>query len=507
MSDLDENLTSILSSLIDTDAIDVPNTAGLPDNSSFNDSRLDFDNLASCCITGNDASLHQTSDENENVSSLLESHLDELSQEGNNTDIVEPTAENLDDVTPFDRLMDKPIDSLLETTTVEFISQECPEAQIPLAEKVLDSQIIATESHSPLNAIDETLEDANHRTSNTLNSNGTEIMVSTSYTNIEEVNITSSQCHGTLNAESNGRQTIDEHNEIESNGQTPEICESDVNIENQPYEGENSSGEEEPCETIIADEIVSETPSKDTISKNEIRKRRRILVYNDGESEGSELEEARERLLQSKSPTPSNHSVELRHDENQCDLLNNEHSSLSNDDTVDDNYIRDPNEKPGPKSKKQSTHLYNALKAKALLESAIVIPARKKKKKRVIDSDDEYSINALNQPIASVDDIGLIPEDNNIQTPFNVSIEFEQKSSFVYVKKEDDVDSKPSITTFPLKNEIYDERANNNVVHEPAFVKVEPLSRNKILLKSANNNRRSLRKKEPKDIFGISLNA
>lgn len=263
------------------------------------------------------------------------------------------------------------------------------------------------------------------------------------------------------------------------------------------------SDEEEPCETIIADDIFSGIP---TVSKNEIRKRRRILVYNDGESGGSELEKERERLLQSKSPTPSNRSVD---DENQYDQWNNEHSILSNDDIIDDSYIRDLNEKPGPKSKKQSTHLYNALKAKALLESAIVIPARKKKKRRVIDSDDEYSSNALNQPIASVDDIGLVPDDNNIQTPLNVSIE---RSSFVYVKKEeDDIDSKPVIITFPLKNEIIDEGANNNAVHEPAFVKVEPLSRIKTQIKtgkhSTNNNRRSHKKKEPKDIFGISLNA
>lgn len=506
MSDLDENLTSILSSLIDTDAIEVPNTAGLPDDSSFNDSRLDFDNLASCCITGNDASLHQTSDENENVSSLLESHLDELSQEQNNTDIVESTAENLDNVTPFDHLMDKPIESLLETTTVEFISQECPEAQISLAEKVPDSQIKTTELNLPLNETDEILEDAQHRTSNI--SNGIENIDSTIYSNIE-LNTTSSQCQGTLNAESNGRQTIEEHNEIETNGRIPEICETDGNIENQSCEGENGSGEEQPCETIIADEIVCENPSKDTISKNEIRKRRRILVYNDGDSEASELGEERERLLQSKSPTPTNRSVELRNDENQYDQLNNEHSNLSNDDIIDENYIRVPNEKPGPKSKKQSTHLYNALKAKALLESAIVIPARKKKKKRVIDSDDEYSSTALNKPIASVDDIGLIPEDNDIQTPFNVSIEFGKKSSFVYVKKEDDVDSIPVITTFPLKSEINDQRVN--VIHEPAFVKVEPLSRNRAQPKNekhnANNNRRSHNKNEPRDIFGISLNA
>lgn len=507
MSDLDENLTSILSSLIDTDGIEAPNTGELPDNSTFNDSRLDFDNLANC-ITGNDASLHQTSDEN--VSSLLESHLNELSQAEDSTDIAESTAENLDDVTPFD--LDKPIESLLETTSAEFISQECPETHISLDEKVLDSQLITTNLNSPLNATEEILNDTQDCI-DTINSNGVENTISISQSDVE-LSSRSIQCHVAFNAESNERETLNALNEIETNGQIPDIFESQPSVENQSYEEVNGSDENEPCEMIISDEIVTELSAKVTIPKNEKRKRRRILVYNDGESESSELEEERERLLQSKSPTPSNHSsAESEENENHHDRLINEHANLSNDDLIDDNYIRDPNEKPGPKSKKQSTHLYNALKAKALLESAIVIPARKKKKKRVIDSDDEYNSSALNQPIASVDDIGLVPDDNNIQMPFNVSIDFDQKNSIVYVKKEDDVESKLIVTNFPLKNEFEVDRTNagDDVIHEPAFVKVEPLSRISTQIKmekhNAYNNRRSHKRKEPKDIFGISLNA
>lgn len=504
MSDLDENLTSILSSLIDTDVIEPPNTNELP--TSFNDSRLDFDNLASC-ITGNDASLHQTSDEN--VSSLLESHLNELSQ-SENTDIVESTTENLDDVTPFD--LDKPIESLLETTSTEFISQECSVAQISIDEKTLDPQIISTNLNTALNDAEEILADT-QSTLNAINSNGIENINSTSPSNIDP-NVPST-CEA-FNAEPSETQTLNELDETERNGQIPEIIESNSDIENQGIENQSCEGdgsvEEEPCETITADEIVNEISSKDALSKQEVKKRRRILVYNDDESDCTELEEERERLLQSKSPTPSHHSAELEDDENHIDQLNDEHLSLSHDDHdgIDDDYIRDPNEKPGPKSKKQSTHLYNALKAKALLESAIVIPARKKKK-RVIDSDDESKEFTLNQPIASVDDIGLIAEDNNIQMPFNVSIEIEQKSSIVYVKKEDDhdeVDSKPAINQVTLKSELDGERIN---VLEPAFVKVEPLSRTTTQIKmekyNANNNRRSHKRKEPKDIFGISLNA
>lgn len=503
MSELDENLTSILSSLIDTDGIEAPNTGELPDNSSFTDSRLDFDNLASC-ITGNDASLHQTSDEN--VSSLLESHLNELEQT-ENTDIVESTTENLDDVTPFD--LDKPIESLLETTSSEFISQVCPETEISIGEKALESQIISRNLNSPLDETKEILDDA-QPILNAINSNRIEETNSTSQLNIEQIS-PFSQCHETFNAKANETQTLNELNE--TNGQTTEIIESNSDIENQGIEHQScdgiGSGEEEPCETITADTLANNIPSMDSNSKQEHKKRRRILVYNDGKSDSSELDEERERLMQSNSPTFSHHSeAELEEDEN--DRLNVEHSNLSNDDhdNIDDDYIRSPDEKPGPKSKKQSTHLYNALKAKALLESAIVIPARKKKK-RVIDSDDD---SALNQPIASVDDIGLITEDNNIQMPFNVSIEIEQKSSIVYVKKEDDIDididTKPIINNLPLKHELNDERVN---VHEPAFVKVEPLSRTAIQVKmerhNANNNRRSHKRKESKDIFGISLNA
>lgn len=506
MSELDENLTSILSSLIDTDVIEAPNTGELPDNSSFTDSRLDFDNLASC-ITGNDASLHQTSDEN--VSSLLESHLNELEQ-SENTDIVESTTENLDDVTPFD--LGKPIESLLETTSSEFISQECNETEISIGEKTLDSEIISTSLNLPLHGTKEIL-DVSQPIVNALNSNGIEDTNSTSQSNIEQSS-TFSQCHETFNDKANETQTLNELNE--ANGQTSEIIESNSDIENQGIEHQScdaiGSGEEEPCEIITADTIANDILSIDSNSKQEQKKRRRILVYNDGESDSSELDGERERLLQSNSPTLSHHSeTELPEDEN--DRLNDEHLNLSNDEHIDDDYIRSPNEKPGPKSKKQSTHLYNALKAKALLESAIVIPARKKKK-RVIDSDDEFGDFALNQPIANVDDIGLITEDNNIQMPFNVSIEIEQKNSIVYVKKEDDIDidididTKPIINNLPMKHELDDERAN---VNEPAFVKVEPLSRTAIQVKmekyNANNNRRSHKRKEPRDIFGISLNA
>lgn len=491
MSDLDENLTSILSSLIDTDGIEAPNTSELVDNTSFNDSRLDFDNLANC-ITGNDASLHQSSDEN--VSSLLESHLSELSQ-SENTSIVESTAENLDDVTPFD--LDKPIESLLESTSTEFIPHDCSESQSLIIEKETDSQTIAIISQNEIQGSSVNISPV----LDAFNINEIEVSNHINQSNTEHSS-NSNQCNeafnaGTCDQLNNDEPVLSHPNEIDTNGQVTENVESNSDIENQVNQSvversdieavEIISGIEETGETIIADEITPhDNLAKEAAPKHEVKKRRRILLCDDGESDNSDLAEERERLLQSKSPTP------MRDDDNQNDHiteaahLNDEYTHLSNyqNDDDEDNYVRDPTEKPGPKSKKQSTYLYNALKAKALLESAVVIPARKKKK-RVIDSDDE---STLNQPIDSVDDIGLIPDDNNVQTPFEVTI----KSEF---------EIETIVSKVRIKNE----------VNEPAFIKVEPISRIKSQIKieplNINYHRRSHRKKESKDYFGIPLNA
>lgn len=465
MSDLDENLTSILSSLIDSEGIEVPHATELTDASAFNSSRLDFENLASC-ITGSDASLHQCSDDN--VTSLLESHLNELAQT-ENASIVGAAAQQLDDVTPFD--LDKPIESLLETGPAGFTSQECSESQIPIVDESAELQNASNE----LSTIqDGTLNELENGQSmlNICNQNIDEISNNSSQTEVEPTFLPNQSNHIELDEAPVLNAPIE--NESDQRG----VVENNLD--------EAVSNEEEQVETIIADQIVDETLSKETNSKPEVKKRRRILVYNDEDSENSELEGERERLLQSKSPSPVRQTGD-RDIENQNALPNDAEHIVGEED-----YIRDPNEKPGPKSKKQSTYLYNALKAKALIESAIVIPARKKKK-RVIDSDDEYGDSVLNQPIASVDDIGLIPDDNMPIMPLDVSIEIEQK--------EIAADTKPKI------------RVKNDLVGAPASgpIKIESLSRSTTQAKMekyhAINNKRNHREKEPEDIFGTPLNA
>lgn len=502
MSDLDDNLTSILSSLIDTDGIEAPNTNELPiDNAAFSDSRLDFDNLASC-ITGNDASLHQSSDEN--VSSLLESHLNELAH-AERSNIVSASTENLDDVAPFD--LDKPIESLLESTPTEFISQECTESHNSILEKDAKLQCSSTHSNPIQNETQESI-DSLQPLFSAINSNGVVSTNSKNQTNTE-LSSTIDECNeNDLVIEAcNDVPTPAQPVEIETNSHSlaaieinananVESQENDLAVESSPIDEElpieeETFVEDEVGETIIADEIIDEAIlSKELL--HDSKKRRRILVY--GESDNSELEEERERLLHSKSPTPSHqsneHSESGNHD--QDDHLSDEYTNMSDDQQEDnfddyeeeDDYIRDPNERPGPKSKKRSTHLYNALKAKALLESAVVIPARKKKK-RVIDSDDEYNNAILNQPIDSADDIGLIPD----LPPFNVVI-----------KRDINVETIPNATKLKVGH-----------AEEQTFIKVEPISRAATQIKmekyNANNNRRSSRKKEPKDIFEMPLNA
>lgn len=495
MSDLDENLTSILSSLIDNDGIDAPNTSELADNTSFNDSRLDFDNLANC-ITGNDASLHQSSDEN--VSSLLESHLNELAQ-SENTSIVEENTEHLDGVTPFD--LDKPIESLLESGPTEFIPQECSESENLIIEKETAIQNIATNLIISQHGSLESSENINSLL-HTFDSNEIEDSNHISQTGIEPSS-NSNQCNESFDTETNDQQMNDEPalsgpNEIETNVQIAETVgynsdnqhqDDQLGVERNDIEAEEVvPGAEEAGETIIADETVHGIVTKETAPKHEGKKRRRILIYDDGDSDNSELAEDRERLLQSKSPT-SNHNdqaTEETHFTEEYTHLSDIYQHKERFDN-DDHYARNLNEKPGPKSKKQSTYLYNALKAKALLESAVVIPARKKKK-QVIESDDEFSESALNQPIASVDDIGLVPDYNNVNPPFDVSIKNDFEMETIVSKVE---------TTTEVK--------------EPAFIKVEPLSRSKSYAKmgslNANNNRRSHKRRETKDYFGLPLNA
>lgn len=528
MSDIDENLTSILSSLIDADGIEAVHSVELVDNNA-----LDFGNLANC-ITGNDASLHQTSDEN--VSSLLETHLNELTRSVTTSIVDDTTADHLHDVTAFD--LDKPIESLLESTPSAFITHtECVDDSLTIhhhKNTVLSD--VTNDLISPLHS--DALNDLEHVESVLNGCNHHTVAICTDFIPTELVQSSFSTQNYPLNDRSipisldgiviNGEldenieddDTVGDENQFNQPFSPEEIaCEvlengeketTELEIEEHPTNVEEEEEEtvaEENGETIVADEVINDALMTD--AKSESRKRRRILVYDDGISDNSELEEEREKLPKSKSPTPQR---EIQSLENPKEPLNTEYSnSVENDrtanhidstelngnsnadmyaDNVNDiGYIRDPNEKPGPKSKKQSTYLYNALKAKALLESAIVIPARKRKK-RVIDSDDEFNET---QPIDSVDDIGLISDDNHLM-PLNVTIETEQKLLFVSEKRPFELAARTKISR--IKDGF---GGKDSLTRSTTQAKMEKYH--------ANNNRRSRKKKESKDFFDMPLNA
>lgn len=80
------------------------------------------------------------------------------------------------------------------------------------------------------------------------------------------------------------------------------------------------------------------------------------------------------------------------------------------------------NERPGPKSKKPSTLLAAAMRAKKLLKSAIIIPARSSCcKKPISESDEDFLANTT----ISLDDIGMVGDDNNLSLPADMRFERE----------------------------------------------------------------------------------
>lgn len=585
MSDIDENLSSILSSLIDADGIETSHSVDLVDSNG-----LHYGNLANC-ITGNDASLHQTSDEN--VSTLLETHLNQLSRSVT-ASIVDTTADVLHDVSEFD--LDKPIESLLESTPSDFISHaECVHGPLSidhksavLADVTGDLIPLHSDALNDLGHIQSVLDVCNHHvveictdfiptdlvvhrhtfsTQNyTLNDRSMTISLDGIVINGElqdvieadDIICNTIECNPPYSEEiasqllENGeKEVIDlipeeviapleaavveenaiepnaiELNAIEENAIEPNAIEATVvgtavvdpsaielnTIEPNAIEAVKLAAVEEEKvienankenrETIVADQVINDEQTTDAN-----KKRRRILVYNDGISDNSELEAEREKLPKSKSPTPQR---EIPSIENQSQPSNAEHSNTNtvNDDQIGGHnestetngehadgeyaevgYIRDPDEKPGPKSKKQSTYLYNALKAKALLESAIVIPARKRKK-RVFDSDDEFNESTLNQPIDSVDDIGLITEDNHLM-PLNVTIETEQKLLFVSERRPFEFSTRKVSRT-------KDGYGKDSLSRSTTQAKME---------KYHAHHRRGRKKKESKDYFDMPLNA
>ncbi|XP_037050697.1 dentin sialophosphoprotein-like [Bradysia coprophila] len=156
------------------------------------------------------------------------------------------------------------------------------------------------------------------------------------------------------------------------------------NDDDDNFSNEHDSNEE--CSDVEHSDRTTEVENDeyilDTVLRKPRKERRRIVSVNDDSDPEVDME--RERLLE--SPTM---------DENQ----------LSDIEVEEDIVHLIQNEKPGPKSKKFSTQKLKELQARELLRNAVVIPSSSKKKKcRVIDSEDEeeplpYSVD--------VDDIGL----------------------------------------------------------------------------------------------------
>lgn len=198
--------------------------------------------------------------------------------------------------------------------------------------------------------------------------------------------------------------------------------------------------QEKTAAALVTEAVISyETPSGNSSRKRRPRrpKRRRIVACEDSESDTSRTEgekgltvekgltaDGSEKVVPS-DPPESSHTGDARRDGLNQDPsdIENEYVSLtepSSSEPDEPDTVCIPNERPGPKSRKQSTLLSAALKAKALLESAVVIPAEHKKKHRIGESDDD----ATARPSTSVDDIGRIGDDNTTIPP---GIHFERE--------------------------------------------------------------------------------
>lgn len=172
---------------------------------------------------------------------------------------------------------------------------------------------------------------------------------------------------------------------------------NDENVSNEQDSNEDSSEFNDNVEFDDTNEVENDEYILDTFVRKPRKERRRIVSINDDSD--SEIQEERERLLQSPMVEVDKLS-EIEDADKDIDL---EQLIL--------------NEKPGPKSKKMSTQKLKELQARALLRNAVVIPSsgNKKKKSRIIDSDDEEGDNVLLPYVVDVDDIGLpdMIEDND----------------------------------------------------------------------------------------------
>lgn len=172
------------------------------------------------------------------------------------------------------------------------------------------------------------------------------------------------------------------------------------NDENETSSNEHDSNEDSSEFPDIVDfdatnEAENDEYILDTVVRKRRKARRRIVSVNDDDSD-AEMEIERKRLLQ--SPT----------------IEENELTDI--DGAEEDIELLIQNEKPGPKSKKMSTQKLKELQTRELLRNAVVIPSGKKRKSRIVDSDDEE--DALLPYCVNVDDIGVpdVTDDNDNET-------------------------------------------------------------------------------------------
>lgn len=185
-----------------------------------------------------------------------------------------------------------------------------------------------------------------------------------------------------------------------------EDCDENVHTEDPEYNfgaqyESATESDNESAEAIIADEYILTELPEHTESNNRRKRRRRILMYNDGQSsESSDFDEDREKI---RSPSPSN-SLPSIVDSN---LKSGSDSEYDSNDSMCNIIIE--NERPGPRSSKQSTKILNEIDARTLLKNAVIIPIQSdatKRKKRIIDSDDEDNDDDIRSQV-SLDDIGI----------------------------------------------------------------------------------------------------
>lgn len=147
-----------------------------------------------------------------------------------------------------------------------------------------------------------------------------------------------------------------------------------------------------------ADYAADGAPLHSALNQKLQKKRRRIVVLTNNCEDSSDDEDDQPELTRSPSPdvpvspNPTTPSAQAT-TENQVPAI-----------TPESFEAIAKNDRPGPKSKKASTQLLKELHARALLQSAIVIPAAvdpKRRKIRILDDSDQES--APND----VDDIGL----------------------------------------------------------------------------------------------------